>query len=275
MSARSVIAGSCAVAAGVLLARCGGTSGEMDASSALDATAADVFVHMGETAPYPHSDAAEPGSDVATAGPDAALAGLDAATPGLDAATFGADVPQWYGGETAPYPWPDAAEAGPDAAAPGPDASQGSDAGACCVVFNLCDGGVQQFCQGPALTGPSAPGPTIGVVAGMPGTVMIELHSGLSRSKNMANSLYVTLYRGQDAGAFAPGTYQTPQIDYYDSTGGWWENNASNGSLTVDSWPAVGGTTTGAFEGGVAQMSGPGAFCMIHGTFCAVRAADR
>jgi hypothetical protein len=210
-------------------------------------------------APGPDASAGGPGLDASsTVAVDGSAAGLDAAsTAGRDASSAGFDA---------------TAGAGLDASVAGLDAS----ATPCCVVFTIGDAGSQTFCQGPALTGAAAATPTIGMVATPPYGTQVQLHSGLAQAVKQSDALYVTIFqRGNDAGVMQAGTVPTPQIEYYGPTGGWWENNASNGSITVDSWTAVGAQVTGTFNGQIADMSGPGGYPEIHGTFCAVRAADK
>jgi len=174
-----------------------------------------------------------------------------------------------------PSDQPDAAtQSGHDvgAGASGLDASA---TGPCCVVFTLGDGGSLQYCQGPATSGPSsAATPTIGTAATPPYGSQLRLHAGLSSSKSDTSALHVTVYEQPDAGAMHAGTFTNPQIDYFGPTSGWWENNASNGSITLDSWTAAGTQINGTFDGQIYDSSGSGGLQAIHGTFCAVRAAD-
>jgi hypothetical protein len=253
MGPRSLSVWAVALLATALLARCGSSdSNASDAGS--NGTAPDVgHGNGGDFENWVSLDASTPAP-----GQDASAAA------GQDASSLSEDHMEFGPGDTGTAPGLDAS------AATGLDASTGP----CCVVFTIGDGGTQTFCKGPALTGTSAATPTIGIVTTPYGT-NVELHSGLAQAQSQKNALYVTAYQhGNDAGLVQAGTFAVPQIDFYGPTGGWWENNASNGGITLDSWTATGTQITGTFNGQIADMSGSGGFPAISGSFCAVRAAD-
>ncbi|OGQ77186.1 MAG: hypothetical protein A2289_20990 [Deltaproteobacteria bacterium RIFOXYA12_FULL_58_15] len=147
------------------------------------------------------------------------------------------------------------------------------DASTCCVDFTFSGGAAMKFCEGPSVYGgPTTAAPSIGAVDVVANNTAMVISAGLSRSQAQTNALAVSAYHATPGA----GTYQYPQVDYYNAAGDWHQNNASNGAITVDAWSAVGAMVTGTFEGQVVNMNGTGSDLQtISGTFCAIRSSDR
>ena len=100
---------------------------------------------------------------------------------------------------------------------------------------------------------------------------MIDLRAGLDRASSDVNALLV-----QAASATGAGSYTNPMVEWWDVAGFWFENNATDGTLVIDAWPAVGERVTGTFSGTPYSMEGASPpYLTLTGTFCAVRVAER
>jgi hypothetical protein len=159
-------------------------------------------------------------------------------------------------------------EAEAEAEADAAEADAETDAGPCCVTVNGIGDAPVELCEGPGVYGgPSGAEPNIV----LNGTIGIDLRAGFSILDAGRNALLVQSY-----GATGSGTRPMPMVEYWNDVGNWFENNAADGSMTIDSWPAVGERVTGAFSGIAYNMDGGSPFLLnLTGTFCAIRGFDR
>lgn len=139
--------------------------------------------------------------------------------------------------------------------------------GDCCVVVEGIGEGTVELCAGPPIYGgPATAGPSIDAYG-----YGIELRAGLDQDDDQANALLVQAFEAEGAGDTA-----NPMVEYWSSSGTWFENNAMDGAMRIDSWPAVGERVTGTFSGTAYNMGGDGPESYaLSGTFCATRVADR